>query len=343
MIQICSLFLTSNLQDNEFYYLVVTAVNSSGNESGYSNEAMYESSSTVVIYMIASSSGSNGSITPLGTTIATQGVNQTYSISPDANYHIKDVQFDGVSIGTFSAHKLSTVSADHTISASFDINTHVITASSGLHGSISPTGNLVVIHGSSLKFSLTVAATGNLQARDACIVNVVSQNTPPISYAGPDETVTVGSSVTLDGSGSYDSDDGIVLYLWEQISGTPVTLSDSTAIQPTFTALRATEESAPLELLLTVKDEGGLQSSDLCIVSVTPIIQAAPVKIHSGDLNGKKTEGSRGRWNAVVTITVHDESEQAVGGVLVTGHWSAGISGSDQCTTGTAGPGQCEI
>jgi len=149
--------------------------------------------------------------------------------------------------------------------------------------------------------------------------------------------------VTLDGSGSSDSDDGIVLYLWEQISGTPVTLSDSTAIQPTFTALRETEESAPLELLLTVKDEGGLQSSDLCIVSVTPLIQAAPVKIHSGDLNGKKLEGSRGRWNAVVTITVHDESEQAVDGVLVTGNWSTGASGSDQCTTGTAGPGQCEI
>jgi hypothetical protein len=145
-------FLTSNLQDNEFYYLVVTAVNSSGNESGYSNEAMYESSSTVVTYMIASSSGSNGSITPIGTTIAAQGVNQTYSISPDANYHIKDVQFDGVSIGTVSAHTLSTVSADHTISASFDINTHVITASSGLHGSISPTGNLVVITAVLLNF-----------------------------------------------------------------------------------------------------------------------------------------------------------------------------------------------
>jgi hypothetical protein len=120
-----------------------------------------------------------------------------------------------------------------------------------------------------------------------------------------------------------------------------VTLSDSTAIQPTFTALPATEESAVLEL--TVKDEGGLQSSDICLVSVTPGIQTAPVKIHSGDLNGKKTEAGRGRWNAVVTITAHDESEQALDGVIVTGYWSTGASGSDQCTTGTTGPGQCEI
>jgi hypothetical protein len=702
-------FSLTGLQDNEFYYLVLTAVDSSGNESGYSNEIVYETSSTAVTYVITSSSGPNGSITPAGTTTVTQGVNQTYSISPDANYHIKDVQVDGVSVGpvaeytffnvmsthdiypTFeadptiisptitascgangsispagsinvasgsditlsmvpdpnyyikdvhvdgvsigavSAYTFPSVTTDHTITASFDINTHKITASSGLHGSISPTGNVSVVHGgsqtfnitpeagyhigqvtvdgagviltdsfsftnvtsnhsisvnfvpntytitvsagdygsispvgpvsvergssrtftisadpgysivgvivdgdsvdaatshtfsnidadhtisaffdlenqapiadagpdqniesavvvslkgsnsidlddgiasflweqvsgpfvellfdpvepdaifvspdvgpngeslifrltttdysgasssnecivnvirdnmpptadagddqnvssgnivtldasnssdmdggigtyqwsqisgkpvilsnadsvhaefvapivhpegSSLKFSLTIADTGTLKARDACIVNVVSQNTPPISDAGPDETVTEGSSVTLDGAGSFDSDDGIVLYLWKQISGTPVTLSDSTAIQPTFTALSATEESAVLELLLTVEDEGGLQSSDICLVSVAPVIQTAPVKIHSGDLDGKKTEARRGSWNAVVTITALDESEQAVDGALATGYWSTGASGSDQCTTGTAGPGQCEI
>jgi hypothetical protein len=201
----------------------------------------------------------------------------------------------------------------------------------------------VTPEGSSLKFSLTIADTGTLQAQDACIVNVVSQNTPPISDAGQDETVPEGGSVTLDGAGSSDPDDGIALYLWKQISGTPVTLSDSTAIQPTFTAPPATEESAVLELLLTVKDEGGLQSSDICVVSVAPVIQTVPVKIHSGDLDGKKTDANRGRWNAVVTVTAHDESEQAVDGVLVTGYWSTGASGSDQCTTGTAGPGQCEI
>ncbi len=582
-------------------------------------------------YVITSSSGPNGSITPAGTTTVTQGVNQTYSISPDANYYIKDVQLDGVSIGVVSAHTFSNVTTDHTITASFDINTYIITASSGLHGSMSPTGNVSVLQGgsqifsitpeagyhigqvtvddtvviptnsysftnvtsnhsisvnfvsntytitasagdygsispvgsnsvehgsnqtftisadpgysivdvkvdgtsvdpvtshtfsniaadhtisaffdsknqapiadagpdrniesgvivslkgsnsidlddgiasflweqisgpfvellfdpvepdadfvspdvgpngeslifrvtttdysgdsssdecivnvirdnmpptadaggdqdvssgnivtldasnssdldggiaryqwsqisgnpvilstpnsvytefvapsvapegSSLKFSLTIADTGTLQAQDACIVNVVSQNTPPISDAGQDETVPEGGPVTLDGAGSSDPDDGVVLYLWKQISGTPVTLSDSTAIQPTFTAPPATEESAVLELLLTVEDEGGLQSSDICVVSVAPIIQTVSVKIHSGDLDGKKTDAKRGRWNAVVTVTAHDESEQAVDGVLVTGYWSTGASGSDQCTTGTAGPGQCEI
>ena len=57
-------FSLTGLQDNEFYYLVLTAVDSSGNESGYSNEIVYETSSTVATYMFTSSNGPNGRITP---------------------------------------------------------------------------------------------------------------------------------------------------------------------------------------------------------------------------------------------------------------------------------------
>ena len=59
-------FSMTGLQDNEFYYFVVTAVDTSENESGYSVEVMYDSGSTVVTYAITSSSGPNGSISPLG-------------------------------------------------------------------------------------------------------------------------------------------------------------------------------------------------------------------------------------------------------------------------------------
>jgi len=65
-------FSLTGLQDSEFYYFVVTAVNSSGIESGYSTEVLYEPSSTVVTYAITSSSEPNGSITPVGTTTVTQ-------------------------------------------------------------------------------------------------------------------------------------------------------------------------------------------------------------------------------------------------------------------------------
>lgn len=63
-----------------------------------------------------------------------------------------------------------------------------------------------------------------------------SANQAPTANAGPDQAVTVSSTVTLDGTGSSDPDGTITDYQWTQISGPSVTLSSSTASQPTFTA-----------------------------------------------------------------------------------------------------------
>ena len=60
-----------------------------------------------------------------------------------------------------------------------------------------------------------------------------------ISNAGPDQNVKTGSLVTLDGSGSSDADGELLSYNWTFISvpnGSNVTLSDSTAVNPTFIA-----------------------------------------------------------------------------------------------------------
>lgn len=62
-----------------------------------------------------------------------------------------------------------------------------------------------------------------------------SHNNRPISNAGIDEHLISGSIVTLDGSGSTDSDDSILYYTWEQIDGTDVILLDDETVNPTFT------------------------------------------------------------------------------------------------------------
>jgi hypothetical protein len=98
-----------------------------------------------------------------------------------------------------------------------------------------------------------------------------SKPQPPIADAGPDQTVDEGVVVTLDGSNSTDPNDGISSYLWEQTEGIEVTLSASTAVQPTFTApedVAAGGES--LTFQLTVTDNEGLPpTTDTCIVNVT--------------------------------------------------------------------------
>ena len=124
--------------------------------------------------------------------------------------------------------------------------------------------------GAALTFELTVTDRGGLKAQDTCIVNVCWENEPPTADAGSDQSADEGSLVSLDGSKSSDPDDGIALYQWKQTSGTPVTLSDATAIQPGFSAPTGESEADTLDFTLTVTDKGGLQHSDTCRVTLAP-------------------------------------------------------------------------
>ena len=100
--------------------------------------------------------------------------------------------------------------------------------------------------------------------------NINSVPQPPITDAGPDQTVDENEAVTLFGSNSTDLDDGIASYLWEQTGGTTsVTLSDPTAVQPIFVAPEVGVDGESLTFKLTVTDNGGLESTDTCIVNVT--------------------------------------------------------------------------
>ncbi len=116
--------------------------------------------------------------------------------------------------------------------------------------------------GASLTFNLTVTDAGGMQNTDSCIVNISWQNQPPTAVVIPDYMETTeGSLVRLDGSASKDSDDGIASYLWTQVDGDPVSLSDPTSAVTTITAPKTDSLDKNLKFKLTVKDHGGLQSS----------------------------------------------------------------------------------
>jgi len=122
--------------------------------------------------------------------------------------------------------------------------------------------------GTSLIFRLTVTDNGGLKSTATCVVNVTWADSALRADAGPDQSVYAGDAVVLDGSASGDPGDGIKSYLWKQISGPPVTLTDPASVQPDFIAPENEGSGATLAFLLTVADHEGLQATDTCSVYV---------------------------------------------------------------------------
>ena len=106
-------------------------------------------------YLISSFSLPGGSIARSGTISVVSGSSQTFTITPDANLHIKDVLVDGVSVGAVSSYTFNNITDNHTIEAIFEINTYTITASASIGGSISPSGTITVTSGESKTFTVT--------------------------------------------------------------------------------------------------------------------------------------------------------------------------------------------
>jgi hypothetical protein len=79
-----------------------------------------------------------------------------------------------------------------------------------------------------------------------------------IAVAGVDQSVSEGSFVTLDASGST-ANTGAITYSWARISGPSVTLSSSSAAQPTFTAPTVFADT-PIVFRLTVTNTDTLET-----------------------------------------------------------------------------------
>ena len=127
----------------------------------------------------------------------------------------------------------------------------------------------VDLQGLSVEFELTVTDANGLTNADSCIVNITSQNEPPIADAGANIVATPGQSIVLDGSGSHDIDDGITAYQWTQIEGNAVALSDAQTPSAVFITPEVGQDGESFVFILTVVDQGGLKDTDVCIVNVT--------------------------------------------------------------------------
>jgi formylglycine-generating enzyme required for sulfatase activity len=153
---------------------------------------------------------------------------------------------------------------------------------------------------------LTVKAT-HVLGTDTQTWHIITPS-PPVANAGADQSVTVDTTVTLDGSGSTDPDNDIVSYLWHQIGGPTVALTNADAAIAQFTA--TVTIGSVLTFELTVTDAGGLQATDTCVITVSnlsdPIsaLLSSMVSIPGGTLQMGSTDNTFG-W-AMYDTPVHE-------------------------------------
>src|SRR5206468_1069796 len=113
-------------------------------------------------YSLTASAGTGGSISPAGAVTVSCGSDQAFTIIPDACYEIADVLVDGNSVGAVESYTFNNVTATHTIAASFVLKTYNVLVSTGVGGSVSPSGGVPVNCGSDQTFTITPDACHNI-------------------------------------------------------------------------------------------------------------------------------------------------------------------------------------
>lgn len=148
-----------NLVEGQTYFMSASAYskNSVGErnaESIYSNEISY----TVPFSkfkVTASVISGVGTISPPGVVEYDRGSTATYTVAPGGGYKLGEVQVDGITQPAGASYQIANIQADHTITASFVLQTFTINASAGSGGSISPAGTSTVNWNESKTYTIT--------------------------------------------------------------------------------------------------------------------------------------------------------------------------------------------
>ncbi len=118
-------------------------------------------------YTITSTAGANGTITETAT--VNYGDSKTFTITPNAHYHIEKVVVDGEDKGTINTYTFTDVKESHTIDVTFAIDTFTITTKTNDGGSI--TGSTTVNYGENTTLNIVANAGYHIESVEVDGVN----------------------------------------------------------------------------------------------------------------------------------------------------------------------------
>ena len=162
------------------------------------SELVYDVMHYVMVsaHIIVASTGAHGSISPSGSVSVDDGGAQSFTIEADSHYYIVGVLVDSMSAGAVSTYDFTNVTGDHTISASFSINTYTIEASvSGSNGSVDPSSQSIDWDGTAV---VDITPDAYCHISDV-LVDTVSVGTPTsYTFENVTETHTLVASFEPD-------------------------------------------------------------------------------------------------------------------------------------------------
>ena len=115
-------------------------------------------------------------------------------------------------------------------------------------------------------------------------------NAPPVADAGEDQKVASKTTVTLDGSGSTDSDGAVEFYSWRRTAGTGgdiVVLANENTPQMRFTAdalAPGADDVTHIFQLVVTDNEGAKSKPDTVTVTVSAVPLLASIRVSPSEL-----------------------------------------------------------
>ncbi len=137
-------------------------------------------------------------------------------------------------------------------------------------------------------------------------------NNSPTANAGANQTVNSNVTVTLNGTGSADSDGSIATYAWTQTAGAAVTLTGGTTAQPTFVAPDVTAAATFTFSLVVTDNKFAASSAATVSVVVNPAPNNAPVASAGADQS----------TNSGVTVTLNGAASTDADGSIAGYAWT---------------------
>lgn len=325
--------------------IMSSLVTVSGETKKYTFPAIYADKTIAITfsdkYAITVSAGANGGISPATDYNVVGGTTPAYVVTPSTGYHVASITVDGSAVdlttgvtgaGKAKTYTFGSISGDHTISATFAIDTFDLVATTSANGTISPSGTTTVNYGSSQEYTFTAASgyrlatvtiDGTLQSptpTSYTFSNVTAGHTIAVTFVAitytltaTDATAVTSTSATIGGSLNPDGDTpGAVTICW----GSLIDMSDCTSVNvksqvtnlgasnTLSTNLTGLNPGSTYYFKIYTTDSSGVtgQSTQITFkMSVVATQDASSIGINGATLNGTFVAGTMAYATADIT------------------------------------------